>query len=637
MANDVLLAGSSVLLAVRLAARYLAATEDRVTVLARPDGPAPDALRTAVEAAVRDLGKDPDVLAPDRLATPGFGGAGPLPRCSVVWLLTGDTGPAPLGDARFDAAVTRSLLASLPSSGVRAVNHVTAAEWPAVRTPAPGDHPERRTDVLVARRQADIERDVAAGCAASTVDHRLFRTVCPVATGVLPGAVPAGLHRLLAALDSVLTEVSARSGRYLRDEPLRCLVPPDAALRPMPMDAAARAMLDAARDPASAGGRHLLASSAPVPLADLLPRIGDVHGIRLVAADAPDRLAPADRLLHARLTGFGPDLPAPAGTGGGFAAVDVPVSPLTPPKQRTMLRSLRGDRRDHRRDEGTLVERRLTAASTDGGTAYRHGGPDAFPVVLLGAIGQGLRFWLPLLERLLETHRVLFLEPSGADEIEAVLAHAGVRRCHLVGWCTGPKAATAFALRRPDAVESLVFLNGSFKVAERDGDLDTPYERNLEILCRSVAARPGSARRLMRLFGGDGDDDETGTDVLARTHGDLRDDVRAPFRSEEALTAYATGMLAFWSDECAGAESVRAPVLAVGAQNDTVVSTARLRAAATRFPGARYVELLGATHQCLYDRAEPLVRLMREFWRDPGGELGLAAEIRTAAAGEETP
>src|SRR2546421_332771 len=72
------------------------------------------------------------------------------------------------------------------------------------------------------------------------------------------------------------------------------------------------------------------------------------------------------------------------------------------------------------------------------------GGP---PVVVVNAIGHGLWYWYPLLERLLRRHPVLVWETrtcglaDQVDDLAAILDQEGIDECHLLGWGTGAKAA----------------------------------------------------------------------------------------------------------------------------------------------------------------------------------------------------
>jgi pimeloyl-ACP methyl ester carboxylesterase len=102
----------------------------------------------------------------------------------------------------------------------------------------------------------------------------------------------------------------------------------------------------------------------------------------------------------------------------------------------------------------------------------------------------------------------------------------------------------------------------------------------------------------------------------------------APFRSEATVVRYARQLLDFWSfDVRPSAGRVRAPVLFVGAEHDSIASTAASRAMARLFPRARYAEVQGATHYCLYDRPALIAGLMEAFFRDPDGPCPAGGDV----------
>ncbi|MCT7355494.1 alpha/beta hydrolase, partial [Streptomyces sp. 15-116A] len=439
---------------------------------------------------------------------------------------------------------------------------------------------------------------------------------------------------------------------------LRLLAPPGAALPLLPAEDAVRLLFALSASAATAGRACRVSSPHATPLAEVCERIADVYGIRLAAVTDAGELTAVDRLLCRRLTGV---LEGAGRVGDVLDACDVlgpgaRVAAVRPPSQRRLLRAIREGQRAARenRSAGTADFVRTLGTNTVSGrdrkatVVYRTAGPPpggtgALPVVLIGALGQGPGFWYPLMRRLAARRRVLLVQPSGArrhrtgpPETAAVLRREGLGPAHLVGWCTGPKEAVALARAHPEQVASLAFLSGSFRVEGREDGLDTEYERSLHTLCRTVRARPSAAGRLLRLFGAPEPEPQSADGVLAATHGDLRELVRAPFRDEDALVGYAAAMLDFWADDSAdGAPEVSVPVLALGAEYDRVVSRARLRAAAGRFPRGRYAEFTAATHQFLYDRAELLAEVLEGFWRDPADRTPPADEVVTGTAGEE--
>lgn len=251
---------------------------------------------------------------------------------------------------------------------------------------------------------------------------------------------------------------------------------------------------------------------------------------------------------------------------------------------------------------------------------YYRGGSRGTPLVLLNALGQGLHPWSRLVQRLLP-RRVLVWQLRGiepphaalslaehADDLATILAADGVGACHLVGWCTGPKLALRHYHRDPQSVRSMLFLNPAFKHPGRPAELDTPYERSLEALCRAVDRRPEAAGRLKDMF-------QPGAFGGAQAGGGMALDtaVRKPFASGPALIAYARQHLDFWALDATVDTAVDVPILAVAAEHDEIVSPHGVQVAARRFPTARYTEIAGAGHHALFEHADRVAGLIEGF------------------------
>lgn len=259
-------------------------------------------------------------------------------------------------------------------------------------------------------------------------------------------------------------------------------------------------------------------------------------------------------------------------------------------------------------------------------------------VVVLNALGMGLGPWHRLVALLSRHHRVIAWAPRGCaagvrplrlddqvDDLTAVLNAEGVRSCHLLAWCTGPKVALEFHRRDPGAVRSMVFLNGSFRRLDRPGDPDTAYEQNLEAMCRSVAGRPTLADVLRRMLGGtlgerldfsgDPAPHRWAEQILASPPEALSEEVRRPFADGRVLVAYARQLLDFWSrNPLPHAPRVTVPVLGVTGELDRIAAPERLERDTGRFPDARHVRLPVANHYVMHDRPHELAALLADFF-----------------------
>ncbi|MEV0016822.1 alpha/beta fold hydrolase [Streptomyces tendae] len=610
MPQRVLIAGTSPLLAGRLAARCLAAGDrsaDAEVVLlsvvrSRPGAPAPG--RRELAGFVTEHGSGAEgPAAPDagRLTVvcvepDGVDAELKTWTAEQVWCVVPGWDRSRARGARADAALAGSLLAALPGLGARRYVQVG-------QDPAPDDDRARRTC-------RDLERPAVEACLDSGVAWRMLRTA-PVVDARAPalGECPPGAHRLLWALDSVRAEVADRAPDWFERQPLRVAGAAGLGLSLLTAERAAGELWRAGAPGDLPDGFATVPRPAPVPLTDVLARAGAVHGIDV--RPVPDRadFNAVDRLLDLRLTDVrrqavrlrgtappaGPSDAAQAARSGGPArgtprsepdgtdtaatgAAQAPVPPsadgtgasegapsLSPAGQWELFGAVRanGASPDAARGTGGLLQRVVDVAGRplvlfEGGTGE---GP---PLLVLNALGQGPGFLTRLCAHLVPHHRVVTWQVRGTeredppwgtrhqlDDIDAVLEAVGAERAHLLGWCTGAKIATAFQQHRPGAVASLVFLNATFRQNDRWDGMDTKYESDLAAVCRALDRRPEKATWMLDLLapgaaGGSGSPGARDAGVLGVLSRALADEVRRPFRDAEVLVRYARQLVDLW-------------------------------------------------------------------------------------------
>jgi pimeloyl-ACP methyl ester carboxylesterase len=494
---------------------------------------------------------------------------------------------------------------------------------------------------------------VAALARAQGLPFRTFQASLLAGAGG-PGAEQhAAVSSFLKVLHSLKAEIEERSPQYFDFHALRYAAPPDAILNLVPVTYVADALLRISERPATLDSHFKIASPAGTSLAAFCERVGIAYGLSLLGVPDATALNAIDRIFHERLAGLdryfvkGPDEPWDAGLNG--ASETLPDGLFEEDEQIALFESLRRDQDEClaacRRRAEELPDRLTRHTLTAGGSELTYYAGGAGPaVVVLNALGQGLECWYRLLDNLADSYRVIIWEPRGTaappspfglagqvSDVETILEHEGIESCHLAGWCTGPKVAMKFCLDHPSAVRSMVFLNTTFKCDGSPEELDSPYEKNLESLCRVLARKPAMAPMVMKTFQSRSEPDETevleGADgeqvseaVLAQMNGNLRSYVLAPFRTEATTIHYAHQLIDFWAcDVRAQAAMISVPVLLVSAEYDHVATPAASREAAKLFPNARYLHVKGATHYCLYDRPEFVAGLMRRFFECPDG------------------
>jgi hypothetical protein len=77
---------------------------------------------------------------------------------------------------------------------------------------------------------------------------------------------------------------------------------------------------------------------------------------------------------------------------------------------------------------------------------------------------------------------------------------------------------------------------------------------------------------------------------------------------------------------------VEVPILLIGAEYDSIASTSMSAAAVRLFRWARYVEVQGANHYCLYDRPRLIARLIAAFVRNPADIREFHGEVQLRAS-----
>lgn len=318
MPQRVLIAGTSPLLAGRLAARCLSATDsaagaDVVLLSApgsRPGAPAPDrhglaAFVTRCAAGERTpAGQGPPTAGASARPQHDAPGGKRLTVVCVepdavarelkawtadqVWCVAPGWDRSPARGARADSALAGTLLAALPGLGASGYVHVG---------------PDTTADGGPARRSyRDLERLAVETCLDAGVSWRVLRTPPAMdARASVLGECPPGAHRLLWALHSVRTEIEDRVPDWFERHPLRVAGVAGLGLTLLTAEQAAGELWRAGGPGELPDGFATVPRPAPVPLADVLARAGAVHGIDVRPVPDREDFGAADRLLDLRL------------------------------------------------------------------------------------------------------------------------------------------------------------------------------------------------------------------------------------------------------------------------------------------------------------------------------------------------
>ena len=546
---------------------------------------------------------------------------------AVVWWF------ANAGDEATDKDTLEYLLAFCSGSGAKELNYVVF------------DIAEKKAAHIIA------EQEIAKLCASQHVQYRMFLVSSVVGTGHPNAEYIEPLPRFLSRLSLLKAEIEERSPKYFDFQSLRCLVPDTAGVNLMPVTAAVDSLLRIAGTDVTRNNAFEIFSPQNTPVSMLCESIGIAYSLSLLPVKDRNELNAIDRVFHERAGGLEGTLVSgmlerPAEFASTkFLPEDVPLNEeaqiaLFESIRRTQDEALAMRNRRARELPGRLQRKTIERNGLE--FNYYAGGTKGTPVIVLNALGQGLEYWHRLLDHLIESHRVIIWEARGrvappppfgfteqVDDLTAVVEHERIDSCHLIGWCTGPKIAIEFAVRRPSVVRSMGFLNTSLKCDQGPRDLDSAYEHNMDSLCRMLVRKPTMAASVMNTLRSQAEDNETemleGNDteqisvsVLSLKNINLKCHVLAPFTTEVTTANYAHQLVDFWKyDVRAKATEIEVPVLLISAEYDEVATPEASIEAAKLFANARHVHVKGETHYCLYDRPELIADLLKTFFANP--------------------
>jgi pimeloyl-ACP methyl ester carboxylesterase len=565
-----------------------------------------------------------------------------------IWFLSGGCFPARRPNR--NSAIMRMLSSALSNAslaGATVFNYVYTALGAA------------GSDHEYAQLQREAREEVLAKCSSANLRCHIFQTSLALGYSASPDMREGNdFTQFLEVLHGLKAEIQNREPEYFDFHPLRCWMPPDLKLNVIPVNILIERMTSIAES-GTAASEHFLASSECVPFADLCDQAGEAYDISLLLVQERKELNAVDLLMDQRLEWLRPCLalaqeaarataPLP-----GCSAFDSDVNlavlqnirkaqdaAYTANSQRIARLHSQFDRRQIQRNGADLV--------------YFTGGSGGTPVVIINAVGQGSQYWHGLIDRLLAHRQVIFWDLRSADlpvpfqvadhaqDLIAILQHEKIDKCHLLAWCTGPKTGLQSYLRLPSAFASMVFLNTTLKCTGISSDLCTPYEQGLEEFCQILESEPELGASMVESlresgepgFSGPSGGRDHAVEVLSKINSDLKPCVMAPFRDTDTAIHYAQQILDFYSyDAREDAKQLKAPVLLIASELDSIAAPEMSRLALQLFPAARCVQIQGATHQCLYDRPNLMAGLIEDFLLDPRGPIGTGGEVKEVTAG----
>lgn len=254
------------------------------------------------------------------------------------------------------------------------------------------------------------------------------------------------------------------------------------------------------------------------------------------------------------------------------------------------------------------------------------GPPAGEPVVLICGLSQPAGAWqLGLVPALTAAgYRVVTFDnrgvaPSSAppapytvdemvDDTVGLLDHLGLDRVRLAGYSMGGWVAETLAFRHPERVTAAVFI-GSCNVGTSWEKAVTTVERDLARLDPELPPLFQAVETLRYLPNHDLQDDET-VDLWLSLIGSLD-----PWPNPGRLGQFEAALA--WSTDVERTQrwpALSVPCLVLSFEHDVDSPPARARQAAEQIPGARFVEVAGASHLGVFTHAEAVADAVVAFY-----------------------
>ena len=256
------------------------------------------------------------------------------------------------------------------------------------------------------------------------------------------------------------------------------------------------------------------------------------------------------------------------------------------------------------------------------------------PLVLIQGVGVGRWGWEPVAARLARRFQVITIDNRGigasdtapghystrvmADDVLAVLDHAGIQQASLVGTSLGGMIAQELALAHPERVDKLVLV-----ATIPGGPRSRPMPMGTTYLLAAAPFMTSKAK--LREFV----QTTLGPTTLRRRPRVARRLVARKLAHPQPESAWraqtATGML---FNPLGRQRRITQPTLIVQGTADQVVAPGNADVLAGLLPNARVQRFKGAGHLLYWEQPKRFVRIVTDFLTDPA----TAARVPAAAA-----
>jgi pimeloyl-ACP methyl ester carboxylesterase len=245
-----------------------------------------------------------------------------------------------------------------------------------------------------------------------------------------------------------------------------------------------------------------------------------------------------------------------------------------------------------------------------------HGSGPGLPAVLVMGLAMDAHAWEEILPRLADGRRVVILDNRGAGrskkppgpytigemagDVAAVLDAAGIARAHVVGTSLGGAIAQELALSHARRVKSLALLCTFEKISRGGSDM----------MGAPAAASAVEPKMLFRFL----------SSLVFTPQFLEREKARLRAIFERSMSygfsvppVFAQLEAAYGHDTTARLATIGAPTIVITGTDDRLVPPRHSRTIAAGIPGARLVELEGAPHALVLERAEEIAAILSEW------------------------
>jgi 3-oxoadipate enol-lactonase len=293
------------------------------------------------------------------------------------------------------------------------------------------------------------------------------------------------------------------------------------------------------------------------------------------------------------------------------------------------------------------VQLRLPGTPRVGSTRFARNGPVTLaydlrgrgsPLVLIQGVGVGRWGWEPVAARLARRFQVVSIDNRGigasdtapghysirvmADDVLAVLDHAGVRQASLVGTSLGGMIAQELALAHPKRVDKLVLV-----ATIPGGPRSRPMPLPTTYLFAWAPFMTSRAKLQQFVHATLGPETLRRRPKVARR---LAARKLAHPQSESAWRAQTEAGMLF--NPLGRQRRITQPTLVVQGTADQVVDPGNAEVLASLLPDARLQRFDGAGHLLYWEQPKRFVRIVTDFLTDPGSAVRVPATAARRAS-----